>query len=81
MIISVRLFAELRERFGCQTCHVSLPDGGKIADLLNQLGERVPAARPLLVKSLTSIGTEYVSPDCPLRNGQEVAVLPPVSGG
>jgi molybdopterin converting factor small subunit len=81
MTVSVRLFAELRERFGCQTCDVTLPDGGCIADLLSQLGERVPAARPLLAKSLTSIGTEYASPDCPLRDGQEVAVLPPVSGG
>ena len=81
MTVNVRLFAELRERFGCDRTAMDLPAGTTLGDLLAQLGESAPQVRPLLAKSAVAVGLEMSSLDRVLQGNDEISILPPVSGG
>ena len=74
MVITVRLFAGLRERAGRDRVEVELPDGAVVSDLL--------AAMDVAPRScVVAINREYADERAPVRAGDEVALVPPVSGG
>jgi molybdopterin synthase catalytic subunit len=81
MHITVRLFAGLRERAGADEIHLAdLPEPLDVAGLKRELGARRPELGPLgFVRGV--VGTEYVPDRTALADGDEVALLPPVSGG
>jgi molybdopterin synthase catalytic subunit/molybdopterin converting factor small subunit len=74
MRVNVRLFAGLRERAGRSS--VELEDVARVADVWPrlELGDEPPGL-------LYAVNREYVSADRQLADGDEVAVIPPVSGG
>jgi MoaE-MoaD fusion protein len=76
MQVNVRLFAVLRERVGSDEIELELPDGARVCDALEQLG---PLAGDVPV--VLAVNQEYASPDARLHAGDEVALIPPVSGG
>jgi molybdopterin synthase catalytic subunit len=79
--IRIRLFAVLRERLGRESLLLAdLPEPLDVAGLKRLLVER-HAELGSLAGVRGVLGTEYVSDDTPLADGQEVALLPPVSGG
>ena len=73
-LIEVRLFAHLRERAGAPTVTVELPEGATVADVLRALdvGPR---------ECVAAVNREYADADAPVVEGDEVALVPPVSGG
>src|SRR5215212_9534661 len=74
MVVSVRLFAGLRERAGRDRVEVELPDGAVVSDLL--------AAMEVAPRScVVAINREYADEQAVVRAGDEVALVPPVSGG
>ena len=74
MLVSVRLFAGLRERAGASHVDVELPDDATVADLL--------AALELAPRScVAAINREYADAAARIAPGDEVALVPPVSGG
>jgi MoaE-MoaD fusion protein len=74
MVVSVRLFAGLRERAGRDRVEVELPDGAVVSDLL--------AAMDVAPRScVVAINREYADERAVVRPGDEVALVPPVSGG
>jgi len=74
VVITVRLFAGLRERAGRDRVEVELPDGAVVSDLL--------AAMDVAPRScVVAINREYADERAPVRAGDEVALVPPVSGG
>jgi MoaE-MoaD fusion protein len=78
--VSVRLFAGLRERAGTDRLDVELPEGANVADLLAAMAETpVGALRPR--ECVVAVNREYASADEPVKAGDEVALVPPVSGG
>jgi molybdopterin converting factor subunit 1 len=78
--VSVRLFAGLRERAGSERIDVELPDGARVEDLLQALsGTPVGALRP--GQCVVAINREYARADEHIGAGDEVALIPPVSGG
>jgi MoaE-MoaD fusion protein len=80
MTISVRLFAGLRERAGAGSIEVELPDGARAGDVLAAMASTaVGALEP--GQCIVAINREYARPDHPVRAGDEVALIPPVSGG
>lgn len=81
MIITVKLFAAMRDRAGSDTAEVELPDGATVADLRRALGQQLPLAQSLLARSAVSVNHDFADNDRPLRAADEVAVIPPVSGG
>jgi MoaE-MoaD fusion protein len=76
MRIRVRLFAGLRERAQAGERHVELPEGAVLADVWPalELGDEPPGL-------LYAVNKEYADRERPLRDGDEVALIPPVSGG
>lgn len=76
MRIAVRLFAVLRERAGARSLELELPSGARVDDVWPalQLGEEPPGL-------LLAVNRAYVDRGAPLRDGDEVALIPPVSGG
>lgn len=81
MEVRVLLFAQLEDRVGVSEARLSLPAGSTGADLREALDRGTPGLRPLLEVSRLAVGQEYVSWDHPLRESDEIAVIPPVSGG
>jgi molybdopterin converting factor subunit 1 len=80
VLVSVRLFAGLRERAGTDRLDVELPEGAKVGDLLAAMAETpVGALRPR--ECVVAVNREYASADEPVNAGDEVALVPPVSGG
>lgn len=77
-MIRVLLFASIRDAAGTDVVAVNATSLGELAD---QLRERFPAAARLIDRSRFAVNQQFAAPDTRLREGDEVAVIPPVSGG
>ncbi len=78
MEVTVRLFAMLRERAGAQELTLELPEGARVSDALRSdalagLAEGIPL--------VMAVNREYADGDRVLDPGDELALIPPVSGG
>jgi molybdopterin converting factor subunit 1 len=80
-IVTVRLFAGLRETIGAREITVALADGATVEDLCVRIGEEHPLVRSLLGAAVAAVDEEYVPASHELRDGDMVALIPPVSGG
>jgi MoaE-MoaD fusion protein len=76
MEVTVRLFAMLRERAGAREVTLELPDGARVGDAIAALG---PVADGVPV--VMAVNREYAPEDAVLDPGDELALIPPVSGG
>lgn len=81
MTLTVHLFARARELAGSGTVAVELPPGATVADLRRTLAERLPALAGLLERSAVAVNHDFAEDSRALAAGDEVAVIPPVSGG
>jgi molybdopterin converting factor subunit 1 len=82
MTVTVRLFAVFRERAGSDSIEVELDDGATVAEALDKLAER-PELTELLERMPVrmAVNRDYADSDTPLSSGDELALVPPVSGG
>src|SRR5262245_4681965 len=81
MRVRVLLFASLREAVGEKTLELELRDRATVADLLAQLEADHPVIARHRGKVLIARNEERAVPSTQLRDGDEIALLPPVSGG
>ena len=82
MVVRIRLFAQLREHAGADFLDAALPDGATVAEALRELAGRPPLGELLSRMPVRmAVNRELASADTPLRAGDELALLPPVSGG
>ena len=79
--VRVRAFALLREALGAAEVTVTLPAGADVAALLARLAEDYPGAKLQERRFTTAVNRSYAPPETILANGDEVALIPPVSGG
>jgi molybdopterin synthase catalytic subunit len=79
--VHVRLFAGLKQLVGSRELHFDLPPGANIEQLRARLGDEYPVLQAFLPTLVCAVDEEYVSVDHVLRDGDLVAVIPPVSGG
>ena len=75
-MVRVRLFAGLRERAGRSELELELPDGARVADALAAVGDLVKG-----VPVVMAVNREYAAEDAALAPDDELALVPPVSGG
>jgi molybdopterin synthase catalytic subunit len=78
--VHVRLFASYREAAGVGHVELDLPPGATVKDAIAEIARR----HPLIAEGRMVViakNREYVTPDEPLADGDEVALIPPVSGG
>ena len=76
MEVTVRLFAMLRERAGSSAVTLTLPEGASVRDALDSLADLAEGI-PLVM----AVNREYASEEQVLDAGDELALIPPVSGG
>lgn len=83
MVLQVRLFAVLRERAGCDRVDVELPEGATVAEALAALGAGSEALAEALAAMpvVMAVNRAYADPAATLSAGDELALIPPVSGG
>jgi MoaE-MoaD fusion protein len=82
MEVEVRLFAMLRERAGADRVTIELPEGATVRDAISAIGRDrglgdLIAAMPVVM----AVNREYAGSDDALAAGDELALIPPVSGG
>lgn len=75
------LFASLQDAAGARQVEVEMAAGATVADLSARLGERYPALASRLPRVRVAVNEELVDAGRELSAGDEVAYLPPVSGG
>ena len=76
----MRLFAGLRERAGADRVEVDLPEGASVADLLVAMGT-TPVGELAPRSCIVALNREYADEDAVVGESDEVALVPPVSGG
>jgi molybdopterin synthase catalytic subunit len=83
MLLRVRLFAVLRERAGSEVMEIELDEGATVADALRALGARSASQAEALeaMPVVMAVNRSYVGLDAALAGGDELALIPPVSGG
>ncbi len=81
MKVTVRFFASYREHIGKRSMSVTLADKATVSDLVTYVNKNHPgfAAHPERV--VVAVNEEYVSHSQRLKDGDEAAFIPPVSGG
>src|SRR5262249_5199965 len=81
MKVGVRLFARYREAAGREHVELDLPEGGTVESAWEAVASRFPVLRQYRPFTLFALGTDYVQANHVLRQGDEVCLFPPVSGG
>jgi molybdopterin converting factor subunit 1 len=81
MRVSILYFASFRDAAGRQEEFRELEDGARIADLWSALSREIPHFSRFPSMPPAAVNREYVEPETVLREGDEVAFLPPVAGG
>jgi molybdopterin converting factor small subunit len=76
VVVRVRLFAMLRQRAGRDAIELELPDGARVSDALAAVDDLAGGLSLVL-----AVNREYAAPDQVLAADDELALIPPVSGG
>jgi len=78
--VKVKFFALGRELVGQGELQLQLPENNSVANLIDNLKEEYPRFAQLN-SYLVAVNMEYAGMDTQLKDGDEVAIIPPVSGG
>ncbi|HEX77395.1 MAG TPA: molybdopterin converting factor subunit 1 [Dehalococcoidia bacterium] len=79
MKIRVRFFAGLRELAGHRQIELEVPPATTVASLRELVGDRFPGLKR--APAQVAVNAEFAPPEQVLQAGDEVALLPPMSGG
>ena len=81
ILVTLRLFAVFREALGTSTLTQEVPEGTTVEQVLAQLIDRFPALAGAEAAVSFSVNRTYATAETVLQAGDEVAFIPPVSGG
>ncbi len=81
MQVRVLYFGVLKDLFHAESEDLEMPVGSTVGSLLKSFQERAPERGGLWSSLAVAVNQEYAKKDCALREGDHVALLPPVSGG
>ena len=79
--IKVLLFAMFADAAGVRETALDIPEGLPVEALRERIVAALPALGTIGPNVVFAVNSEYVSADLPLHDGDEVALIPPVSGG
>jgi len=79
--VSVRFFARYAELVGCTSSAVNVPTPATVADVIARVREVFPGTQALPPQPLAALNLRQVKLNAPVSDGDEVALLPPLSGG
>lgn len=81
MRVTVKLFALIREKAGTDSLDLDLPDGADVKQAVEAIRHQQPGLEPYLDNLRFSLDMDFVEANATLREGAEVVLIPPVSGG
>jgi molybdopterin converting factor subunit 1 len=81
MTVTVKLFAAARELTGSEEIKLELPEGATVGGAKRVLAQRYPQMASLLSRSVMARNQEYALDVEVVEESDELAVIPPVSGG
>ena len=81
MQVRVLFFGMLKELAGTSADAIELPSGASVRDVLRHYESRIPKLSAAKASIALAVNQQYASPDTTLHAGDEIALLPPVSGG
>jgi molybdopterin converting factor subunit 1 len=77
----IRLFAAAKQAAKADSAEVTLAPPYTVADLRDQLARQFPQIAALIAQSRIAVNASYAAPESVLTNSDEIALIPPVSGG
>jgi len=80
MTVTVLLFASYAEALGRSSMELELQSGATVRDVIEHV-RGIGSVTPLPPAPMVAVNEQYASRDRPLRQGDEVALIPPVAGG
>lgn len=81
MTIHLKMFAILRDRSGAAEAELDLPDGADVSQAMAAAGRRFPNMATLLPGVAVAVNLDYSQRQAILHDGDELALIPAVSGG
>ena len=81
MRVQILFFGLLKDLAGRTSDSLELPDGALVRDVLEHYQAHVPRMRDSIASLAVAVNQQYAGAETPLRSNDEVALLPPVSGG
>ncbi len=81
MRVRVLFFGILKDLAGKVSDEIDLEDGALVRDLLTGCQARIPRLKESMSSLAVAVNQQYAGPETKLKAGDEVALLPPVSGG
>jgi molybdopterin synthase catalytic subunit len=81
MQVRVLFFGILRDLAGKSSDSLQLPEGGSVRDVITRYESEIPELKKHLSSIALAVNEQYASPETRLKANDEVALLPPVSGG
>jgi MoaE-MoaD fusion protein len=79
--LTIMFFATLKDRAGRDQLDMTMPDGASVGDLKARLAAEISGLAPALPSALVAVNHEFAFAEDVLKDGDEVALFPPVSGG
>jgi MoaE-MoaD fusion protein len=79
--IRVLFFGILRDVTGLREDSIELPEGGVAGNAFEHYSDRFPRLRAMSASIVLAVNQKFCAPSAPLCDGDELAFLPPVSGG
>ena len=81
MRVDVRLFAAIREKAGIDAFELELPQHATVEQARVMIAERYPSVASMLASAASAVNRDYATMETELHDGDELALIPPVSGG
>ena len=81
MTVTVKLFAILRDKAGVAEMQLAIVDGTSVAEAMESILQQHPQLRPFSNRVAFAVNLSRVDRQTVLKDGDELALLPPVSGG
>ena len=83
MRVKCLFFAASKDVTGVQEKELTYAEGTKTDALIANLIEQFPGLGPIFQSAVLAVNQEYIDPESPieLKDGDEIAVIPPISGG
>ncbi len=81
MQVRVLFFGILKDLAGRASDSLNLPENSRLSNVVEHYQKAFPGLKDLMPSLAVSVNQEYAAPDARLKQGDEIALLPPVSGG
>lgn len=81
MKIKIELFSVYREAIGEKEIEIEIKDDAKIKDIIQFLTKKYPSIRKFIGYAIFSINHEYADENRSVKEGDEIAIFPPIGGG